>query len=470
MSCVGLAWTCGRFRGSISGSRSKAPGCFPLYRPRAPAVVAGRIRALCSGRFRAPECERKAIVPPRLTACLVNFDSGPFALACVESLRADWQRSGWAPEDLEVIVVDNASPQDQEVALAGLRAVGAKVIRSPENLGYSGGVNLAYAASAGSTPRSPNDCVAILNADIIFMPGSVQALVDYVRSHERCGAVDARACIDPAGSLLLPINIIPTLTEQLWVAAARHFARYARSYAEKRRQLSVPYWSATGPLKVPMLSGCCLFMRREVVDELGSPLDSRYPLYFEDTDLFRQLEARGYDLIHHGGAPILHHWSRSAGVGGQGQGETLRRFRASRRIYFNKFFGLRGRLGLRLIDGLAKCMPKSRIAQPIHQIEDLGPVDAAPTLTFPKEVRYVLEFSPDPKWIVGMGILGHGHAWTPAQATWEWFFQTETFVRGFDLETGELLGAWRFQKMSPGRERPLSMSELGIVPAPAPLS
>ncbi len=433
-------------------------------------MAADGTRALCSGGFHDPKCKRKAIATPRLTACLVNFDSGLFALACVESLRADWQRAGWAPEDLEIIVVDNASPQDQEDALARLQAVGAKVIRSPENLGYSGGVNLAYAASNQCNSRSSNDCVAILNADVVFMPGSVQALVDYVRNHERCGAVDARACIDPAGSLLLPINIIPTLAEQLWVTAARHFPRYARSYAEKRRQLSVPYWSATGPLKVPMLSGCCLFMRREVVDELGSPLDPRYPLYFEDTDLFRQLEARGYDLVHHGGAPILHHWSRSAGVGGQGQGETLRRFHASRRIYFNKFFGMRGRLGLSLIDGLNKCMPKSRIAEPIHRIQDLGPVDAAPTVSFPKEVRYVLEFSPDSKWIVGMGILGSGRTWTPAPATWEWFFQTETFVRGFDLDTGELLGAWRFQKTSPGREQPLSMSELGIVPAPSPQS
>lgn len=416
---------------------------------------------------RPPESKRKAITTPRLTACLVNFDSGPYAVACVESLIADWLRSGWAREDLEVIVVDNASQRDQEAALTSLHAIGAKVIRSQENLGYSGGINLAYGASSNGSAQTPNDCVAILNADIIFMPGSVQALVDYVRSQHRCGAVDARASIDPDGSLLLPINIVPTLGEQLWVMAARHLQRYARSYAEKRRQLSMPYWIATEPIKVSMLSGCCLFMRREVVEQLGTPLDARYPLYFEDTDLFRQLEARGYELVHHGGAKILHHWSRSAGVGGQGQGETLRRFHASRRLYFKKFFGWRGGCGLSLIDGIAKCMPKSRVAEPIHPLQDLGPVEQPPTISFPSDVRYVLEFSPEPKWIVGMGILGQGRAWTPAPATWEWFFQTETFVRGFDLDTGARLGAWRFQKTSPGRERPLSMSELGIAPPPA---
>ena len=62
------------------------------------------------------------------------------------------------------------------------------------------------------------------------------------------------------------------------------------------------WWSAKEPIETEMLSGCCLFMRRAVVEELGYVMDPRYPLYFEDTDLFRTLRKMGYKVVHHGGA------------------------------------------------------------------------------------------------------------------------------------------------------------------------
>ena len=43
-------------------------------------------------------------------------------------------------------------------------------------------MNLALGAAAGRMRATPEDVVAILNPDLHFLPGTVEALLDYVRA------------------------------------------------------------------------------------------------------------------------------------------------------------------------------------------------------------------------------------------------------------------------------------------------
>ena len=256
-----------------------------------------------------------------LAALIVNYDTGSYALCCVESLIHEWEREGRARDKLRIVVVDNASPQDQEPFLTQIEELGAEVVRSRENLGYAGGINLAYERTTGD----PHDAVAILNPDIHFLPGAIECLIDYVLDHTECGCVDPSTCIDPLGVFSLPRNLLPTPVEHWRVTLAQLHPFFCRRYASYRLKRNLRWWTATRPVLTDMLSGCCLFMRRAVVEALERPLDPRYPLYFEDTDLFRTLKRRGYTVVHHPGARILHHWSRSAKVGGAFEDEPTRR-------------------------------------------------------------------------------------------------------------------------------------------------
>ena len=62
----------------------------------------------------------------------------------------------------EVIVVDNGSDEAEASAIA--RALGARVVRAPGNLGFAGGVNLGLRHARG-------DLVALLNDDAVAGPG-----------------------------------------------------------------------------------------------------------------------------------------------------------------------------------------------------------------------------------------------------------------------------------------------------------
>ncbi|MEO0649809.1 MAG: glycosyltransferase family 2 protein [Planctomycetota bacterium] len=398
----------------------------------------------------------------RLSGLVVNYNTGPFCVACVRSLQREWGEEGRDPADLEVIVVDNASPVDQTPWLEELESLGARVIRADDNLGYAGGMNLALEHSDGA----PEDIVAMLNPDLFFLPGAIGAMVDHLIDNPRTGAVDPRATIDPAQRLNLPRNHLPTLYEHTLLNLAQRFPWATRAYSRRRSQLALEWWNTDGPLAADMLSGCCVFLRRAVVEELPYPLlDPRYPLYFEDTDLFRTLARLGYDSVHLGSARVLHHWSRSAGVGASYEGEPHRRQQISQRLYFEKFYGGLGRR-------FAEWMAKRGAAwegggQPLHELTDLGAIDQPPTLEFDRERKFVIEVGLSPKFLLAVGVLDEGRTWRCPDDTWAWWFQGHYFLRALDRESGELLGAWKLVKTAPGRNDPVAVDEEDAIRAAA---
>lgn len=395
----------------------------------------------------------------RLSALVVNYNSGAFAVRCVESLVREWAREGRERDLLEVVLIDNASPSDQEPFLRRVEAAGATVIRSRENLGYAGGMNRCLARTTGG----PDDVVAILNPDLFFLPGNLRALMDYLALHEECGVVAPRATIDPGFRLGLPKNPLPTPLEELRVFLAQASPALCRAYSRRRFRSALPWWSSDEPLVTDMLSGCCLFLRRSVVQRLPALMDERYPLYYEDTDLFRALDELGFTVVQHTGTTILHHWSRSSGFGETFLGEPMRRYLISRREYFRKYYGPLGWALVRAVGWLGERWPDKLSHRPMHRLSSLGDVEQPPELLLARPARFVLEVALRPNWQLAVGILGEGDRWICPAETWTWFFDVDYYVRAVERETGAVLGAWHFRKTTPGRTEPLSEAEVAAL-------
>lgn len=391
-----------------------------------------------------------------LAALIVNYNTGAFAVGCARSLIEEWEGAGRPREKLQLVVVDNASPQDQSEALAELESMGAIVIRHDQNSGYATGMNLAYARTTGA----PDDLVAVLNPDIYFLPGSVETMIEYMLDHPRCGALDPRACMDPLGTFNLPRNLLPTVAEYVRVGLAQLHPAFARAYSRRRLRFAYEWWSATEPLEADMLSGCCLFMHRRIVDEMPSLMDERYPLYYEDTDLFRTLQQMGYSVVHHGGARIIHHWSRSAGAGGEAMDEPTRRHDIGKREYFRKFTGTWGSLVVRAMDWVIKRWPKDRLAPPIHDFEPLGYLHDPVEIRFPRECDYLVEFGVAQTYIIAAGVLGHGDHWRCPDEAWDWLPKMRFYLRAIDRRDNSVMGAWVVDKATNGRSTAMDAAEL----------
>jgi N-acetylglucosaminyl-diphospho-decaprenol L-rhamnosyltransferase len=392
-----------------------------------------------------------------LAALIVNYDTGSYAECCVESLLREWEAEGRSREKLQVVLVDNASPSDQEPYLRRIEALGVEVIRSKENLGYAAGMNLCYERTRGV----PGDVVAILNPDLHFLPGTVGTLIDYILDNPRVGVVDPTTSVDPLGVFNLPRNLLPTPLEHLRVMLAQMHPFFTRWYTRYRHRKAMVWWTSPEPVWTDMLSGCCLFMRRAVIDEMGRVMDPAYPLYFEDTDLFRTLNSMGYGVVHHTRARILHHWSRSARVAGLTDDGPTRRFEIGREYYYRKFYGPLGRGFFRAVNALARRWPTRWLGRPLCPMTDLGEFVEPPVIEMPYPCRFVLEMAIDPTFAIAAGTFGEGPRWECPPEAWDWLFGHMTYyVRGVDLDTGKQIGCWRYFKPQEGRSEAMRAEEL----------
>ncbi len=388
----------------------------------------------------------------RLSALVVNYRSGAFARACVDSLRACWSELGGAPRDLEVVVVDNASPEPQEEHLAALEAGGARVLRSRANLGYAGGMNLALAHSRGG----PDDLVAFLNPDLWFPSGSLGELLAALDVRPDAGLAGPAVFLDPECCLHHPRPVMPTPRDLVHAVTADVSVTAARSYAARRSRLARAHWSAREVVDVELLSGACLFARRGALAALDTVFDTRYPLYFEDTDLCRRLRALGRALLFVPRARVVHHWARSSGAGGEQDPEALARYSVSRRAYLERFHGASARALIDQAEAAAAQLPPERRHRPIHPLQELGACSEPPALRFARSAEFAIEVGMAPTWLLAAGVLGRGDGWTCPPSAWEWFFQGRYFVRALERESGALLGAWTFEKTTPARREPLA--------------
>lgn len=66
------------------------------------------------------------------------------------------------------------------------------------------------------------------------------------------------------------------------------------------------------PRAVDYATGCCLLVRREVIEALGM-LDESYRIYTEDADWSMRVRRAGYDVLYEPGARIWHRVSVSSG-------------------------------------------------------------------------------------------------------------------------------------------------------------
>lgn len=385
--------------------------------------------------------------PRRLSALIVNFDSGAFALGCARSILREWHACGRAREDLEVVVVDNASPRDQNAWLAQIESLGARVVRSAENGGYARGMNLALRQTRGE----PDDAVGVLNPDLYFLPGSLAELFACLARHPDAGAIAPRTVLDPACTFELPPNVLPTPCEHVRASLAQVSPRVAEACARTRARGALEVWNSNGDLETELLSGACLFLRRATIDRIGGLFDERYPLYFEDTDLCLRLSAAGLRMWQARESFVVHHWARSSGVGEEFGGEPARRFAVAQRAFLERWYGERGVTLARECDAFVGSIPPSRRWRPFHAFTHQGELAEPFAIELPRRVRFVVELSLSPLFPLAAGALGEGTSWRCPASAWEWFFRGRYFVRALEQKSGELLAAVSFDK--PARSR-----------------
>ena len=202
---------------------------------------------------------------------------------------------------LEVIVVDNASKNDDATIIAQ-RYPQVKVIRSEKNLGFAGGNNLGIKAARGKY-------LFFINNDTLLYKevereewkekGDVfRPLIDRLESSSKIGVVCpkirftwADAPIQWAGST--PLSSVPMRNRSI-------------GFGEKEQgQYNAPH-------PTPYAHGAAMMVKRETIEKAGM-IPENYFLYYEELDWSAMIRRAGYEIWYEPAFTIFHKESQATG-------------------------------------------------------------------------------------------------------------------------------------------------------------
>ncbi|MCE3006943.1 MAG: glycosyltransferase [Bacteroidetes bacterium] len=234
----------------------------------------------------------------KLSIILVNYNVKHFLAQALTSVQRAIQHL-----PAEVFVVDNNSV-DGSLAMLRKHYPWVKLIANRDNVGFSKANNQAIAQSRG-------EYVVLLNPDTIVEEDTFTKVLAYLDAHPRAGGLGVKMVNGKGEFLPESKRALPTP----WVAFYKVFG-LARLFPRSRRfgRYHLSYLDPNKNHRVEVLSGACMFLRRQMLEEIGY-LDEDYFMYGEDIDLSYRITQAGYENHYFSGTQIIHYKGESTRKG-----------------------------------------------------------------------------------------------------------------------------------------------------------
>jgi GT2 family glycosyltransferase len=249
---------------------------------------------------------------PAFSLCIVTYKVRDLLADCLHSI---YQNPPNYP--FEIIVVDNHS-QDGTVELLQTEFPQVRYVENATNEGYTCPMNQALKIGTGRY-------LVQLNPDTLVLPGAFDRLVNFMDQHPEAGICTPKVlnrdgtlqkqCRRGAGRPWDAITYFSGLSKRF--PKNPHFAGYLLTYLGED-EIN----------EVEAVSGSCMLIRREVVEQIGY-LDELFFAYQEDTDFCFRAREVGWRIYYMPQAQIIHF----GGEGGSGV-EVYRSIYQWHRSYF----------------------------------------------------------------------------------------------------------------------------------------
>ena len=192
--------------------------------------------------------------------------------------------------DLEVIVVDNASEKD-EASVISAKYPQVIVIRSPQNLGFAGGNNLGIKAAQGKY-------LFFINNDTFFKDFNVQALIDRLESSPSIGVVCPKIRFAWGTNPIQFAGYTPLSN----ITVRNHAIGFGE---EDHGQYDTPHLT-------PYAHGAAMLVKREALEKVG-PMPECYFLYYEELDWSMMFTRAGFEIWYDPACTVFHKESQATG-------------------------------------------------------------------------------------------------------------------------------------------------------------
>ena len=193
-------------------------------------------------------------------------------------------------DDLEVIVVDNASKKN-EASYIFEKYPQVKVIRSQQNLGFAGGNNLGIKASKGKY-------ILLINNDTYFKEYNIDALIKRLEASDRIGM------------------LCPKLRFS-WGNNSIQYAGYTALSSITVRNQSIGFgeedhgqYDTAHP--TPYAHGAAMLIKREALEKVGL-MPECFFLYYEELDWSMMFTRAGLEIWYDPACTVYHKESQATG-------------------------------------------------------------------------------------------------------------------------------------------------------------
>jgi hypothetical protein len=224
----------------------------------------------------------------------INYNGLNDTCALIESIPFN--------DNMEVIVVDNASTNDEASEICQ-RFPYVKTIKSDKNLGFAGGNNLGIKAAKGKY-------LYIINNDTIFKDFNVQALIDRLELSKTIGIVCPKIRFAWSNNPIQFAGYTPlsriTVRNQAIGFGEEDYGQYDKAHP------------------TPYAHGAAMLIKREAIEKVDL-MPECYFLYYEELDWSMMFTRAGYEIWYEPASTIYHKESQSTG-----QNSSLRTYYITR--------------------------------------------------------------------------------------------------------------------------------------------
>lgn len=201
---------------------------------------------------------------------------------CIKSLEA--KAKGYR----DIILINN----DSQIDLT--KRIKSKpkriVINAKKNLGFAAGVNLGIQNAL----KTKADAVCLLNNDVVIEKDFIEGLSKFMFSKKDVGIVGPLIEFSADGMQMYDHGAVVDMKTGM----SKH-----RNYTSKK---------TTRPLLADAITGCCMIIKKEVVEAIGE-FDERFFMYYEDVDFCLRAKEKGFRVYVVPSAIIYHELSNSIG-------------------------------------------------------------------------------------------------------------------------------------------------------------
>ena len=171
------------------------------------------------------------------------------------------------------------------------------------NGGFGAGHNVVIKRLVSEETKS--EFHLMVNADVFFEENTIEKIVEYMKENKNIGQIGPKI-YGTDGKVTKSCRLLPSPVNLIF----RRFLPLKSVVDKLDYDYEMKWYDYKEIIDVPILSGCFIFVRTDVLKEIGG-FDKRYFMYMEDYDLCRRV-GKKYRTVFYPEAEIIHEHGKAS--------------------------------------------------------------------------------------------------------------------------------------------------------------